>query len=700
VMYQPPADGADRIEVQGRYVRKGKGKDKVGFEIASYDPTRPLVIDPTLSYSTYFGGNHDDLSAEVAVDGAGRVYVSGYTNSTANFPLVNAEQTSFHGPSYAYDVFVAAFNPTSGTLLYSTYLGGSDDDSGFGLAADSAGHAYVTGRTRSTDFPVLKAFQPVSGGGYGDAFLARFNQGGALAYSTYLGGSDIDFANGVAVDGGGNVYVTGFTQSIDFPTVNAWQPANFGQGDSFVAAFDATGRRLLYATYLGGTGGDYAYAIAVGIEGSAYVTGYTASTDFPTVNAAQPAHHGPPAGDDAFVAAFDPTGGSLRYSTYLGGAGEDWATGIGVDAAGRAYVTGGTNSTDFPTVNAFQAANAGGNAFPENGFGGQDAFVAALDSTGASLIYSTYLGGSEYDSASRIGVDAAGHAWVVGATNSTDFPTVNPLQPTNHGGPVSYYGEPIRPNGGWDAFIAAFDPAGSPQLATYLGGTDHDYGFGIAVDGAGSAYVTGYTLSTDFPTMNALQPKNTEIDPDHPSPNWDAFVTVLTPDSFPPPPVPADAPAISPPGGTFNQPLSANLATTTSGATMYFTTDGSTPTTSSPSYTGPIAVTRSMTIHAIAAASGMLDSAVTSATFTLRAASPTFSPQGGSYLLPRWISLSDASPGTTIYYTTNGSTPTISSTRYTSPILVLRTTTIKAIAVVAGWSQSPVASATYRMLLP
>jgi Beta-propeller repeat len=418
--------------------------------------------------------------------------VTGYTNST-NFPTSNPLQPTNHS---FYNAFVAAIDPTGATLLYSTYLGGSGGDFGYGIAVDSADNAYVTGQTSSTDFPTSSPLQPTNHGGW-DAFVAALDPTGAtLLYSTYLGGSGDDHGQGIAVDNVGNAYVTGVTNSTDFPTANPLQPT-YGGGfyDAFVAAIDPTGATLLYSTYLGGSSGDSGQGIAVDSFGDAYVTGHTLSTDFPTSNPLQPTNHGD---YDAFVAALDPTGATLLYSTYLGGSSGDSGQGIAVDSFGDAYVTGHTFSTNFPTSNPLQPTN----------HGNTDAFVAALDPTGQTLLYSTYLGGSSYDEGYGIAVDSAGNAYVTGYTLSTDFPTSNPLQPTNHGSD--------------DAFVAAIDATGATLLySSYLGGGSDDIGRGIAVDSAGNAYVTGYTQSTDFPTSNPLQPTNHGI--------YDAFVAKIAP---------------------------------------------------------------------------------------------------------------------------------------------------------------------------
>jgi hypothetical protein len=669
VVYQTHDGG--RTYVDGRYERKAR--NQVRFEIAEYDHTTPLVIDPTLSYSTYLGGAGYTTGTGIGVDDAGNFYVVGSTASR-DFPTVNAVQPT---TTFSYDAFVAAFDPTGSTLLYSTYFGGRGDDFGTAMAVDGAGRVYLTGWTYSADFPTVNPFQATNNSG-DSAFVAAFESGGAsLIYSTYLGSTGTTRGTGIAVDHDGNAYVTGIAVS-NFLTVNPAQ-AVYGGGeiDGFVASFDPTGSWLRFATYLGGSGRDNATAIAVDGAGRAFVTGYTVSSDFPTVNALQPAYRGE---HDAFVTAYDATGCALLYSTYLGGSGDDFGRGIAVDSAGRAFVTGDTRlSDDFPLVNPLQPARSGA----------RDAFVAAFNPDGATLLYATYLGGSSDENGYGIAVDSSGNAYVTGYTPSHDFPTVDPVQAAIGDNPTF--------GGRGDVFIAEVDSSGAwLRFSTYLGGGFDDYGYGIAVDRDGNnIYVTGDAVSKDFPTVNPIQATNTSGNNSWPN----AFAAIVSLSAVSPPP-PADAPAITPPGGTFDQPLSAALTTTTSGATIHYTTDGSTPTPSSYAYTGPIAITQTTTIQAIARASGMLDSTVSSATFTLQAATPTFDPPGRSYLLPQRVSISDASPGTTIYYTINGSTPTSSSPKYTGPILVLRTTTIKAMAVAPGWSQSPVANATYQTPLP
>jgi Beta-propeller repeat len=376
-------------------------------------------------------------------------------------------------------------------LIYSTYLGGSGQDTGYGIAMDRSGNAYVTGYTISTNFPVTPgAFQTVCNGGGAcaspdapDAFVTKLNpSGSALIYSTYIGGTNTDYATAIAVDSSGNAYVTGVTASTDFPTMNPLQPAYGGNLDAFLTEINPSGTALVYSTYLGGSGQDTGYGIAVDSSGNAYVTGWTSSTDFPTMNPLQATNGG--GNFDAFVAKLNTAGSALVYSTYLGGNGQDQGFGIALDGSGNAYVGGTTTSSDFPTMNPLQPANGG--IF--------NAFVTKLNPTGSALVYSTYLGGSAYDYGQGIAVDNSGNAYVTGVTTSTDFPTMNPLQPT--------YG------GNGDAFVTKLNPTGSALVySTYLGGSGQDTGYGIAADSSGNAYVTGLTPSTDFPTMNPFQPK-------------------------------------------------------------------------------------------------------------------------------------------------------------------------------------------------
>ncbi|HYS17149.1 MAG TPA: SBBP repeat-containing protein [Candidatus Binatia bacterium] len=493
IIYQEVA--GRRVEIPGGYVlRDGQ---RVGFHVAAYDTSLPLIIDPSLAYSTYLGGSGFDEGRGIAVDSTGNAYVTGSTDSI-DFPTTTGVfQTACDtGPGFCSgDVFVTKLNPAGSALVYSTYLGGSGFDQGFGIAVDSTGNAYVTGVTTSTNFPTTAgAFQTATGGPADsqiDAFVTKLNPtGSGLVYSTYLGGNGFDEGFGIAVDSTFNAYVTGFTSpaadpsSPNFPTTPGAFQTVFGGGpssDAFVTKLNPAGSALVYSTYLGGSDADVGSAIAVGAGGNAYVTGFTGSTDFPTTGGAFQTVSG--GLRDAFVTKLNPTGSApLVYSTYLGGSGDDEGLAIAVDASGNAYVTGDTDSTNFPIMaGAFQTAFGGGSF---------DAFVTQVAPTGATLTYSTYLGGNGDDQGAGVAVDASGNAYVTGSTGSTDFPTTAGAFRTASGG-----------NG--DAFVTTLAPTGSTLVfSTYLGGSGFDIGTGITVDAMSSpnAYVVGFTDSSDFPT--------------------------------------------------------------------------------------------------------------------------------------------------------------------------------------------------------
>lgn len=467
VVYQE--SGLGRREIAGRYVIQGK--HRVGFELAQYDRRRMLFIDPVLSYSLFLGGSGDDGGQGIATDSSGAAYVTGYTGSN-NFP------TQGPLPGVSGGGFVAKINPEGTALVYSTYLGGGS--TGYAIAVDSSGAAYIAGTT-GNDFPTKNPFQPAFGGDL-DAFVAKLApSGSALIYSSYLGGSNRDKAFGIAVDNMGAAYVTGYTTSPDFLTKSPFQPALAGPSNAFVAKITPSGSALSYSTYLGGNGsnqdngyiGDQGYAIAVDGAGNAYVTGWTSSTNFPTMVPFQPVNNA--FDNTAFVSKLNPSGSALVYSTYLGGSGEDQGNAIAVDAAGNAYVTGSTTSTDFPTLNPLQPALGGF----------LNVFITKINPSGSALVYSTFLGGGGPDSSNGIALDSTGDAYVTGGTFSTDFPTVNALQ--------------SRPLGNHTGFLSELNAAGSALIfSSYLGGSHTDLPSAIAVDGSSNIYVTGTTDSPDF----------------------------------------------------------------------------------------------------------------------------------------------------------------------------------------------------------
>ena len=582
-------DGARRV-VRGGYVLTGR--DRVSFQIGPYDLGRRLVIDPTLNWSTARGGTGIDVGNAIALDGSKNAYITGYTYSS-NFPTAapmgftvfqtgcgvssgsgtcNATASSFtdgvstsgsavytsasaaftsiqlgtsitgtnipagttisavnsassvtlsanataSGTGLSFttntplsDAFVVKVN-ASGTVQYSTYLGGNGDDVGRAIAVDSSGNAYVTGSTLSTDFPTHLALQTTcsSACAASDAFVTELNStGSGLVYSTYLGGSGADVGNGIAVDASGDAYVTGTTASANFPQPtpkNGFQTSPTcntsvilscaTNSDAFLVKLNSAGSTLDYSTYFGGSGNDTGNAIALDSSGLAYVTGAAGfGPDFPVTPGAYQVARVCPGScvfPDAYLAVFDASQSgtlSLKYSTYLGDASAanvgfgiaTWTAlgplGTSVGGTTYAYVTGVTYSASFPTtLGAYQTASASASSFKP------DAFVSKLNPAGhgaADLVYSTYLGGGDFDQGNAIAVDGSGIAYVTGRTGSTNFPTTT---------------SPIATSGG--AFVSKLNPAGTGSSdlvsSTYLGSA-YGSGNGVAVDTAGTAYVTG-----------------------------------------------------------------------------------------------------------------------------------------------------------------------------------------------------------------
>jgi len=497
-MVNRPSSIANRQFRVGRFVLDAR--DRIHFTVDLYDHAQRLVIDPVLVYSTYLGGMALDYGYGIAVDSSGNAYVTGSTTSN-NFPVVNPIEATHRWTGLA-DAFVSKLNATGSALIYSTYLGGSSDNRGYGIAVDSSGSAYVTGTTDSPDFPTVNPLQATNKGSY-NAFVAKLDPtGSALVYSTFLGGNGRsvygDGGNGIAVDSSGNAYVAGYTSSSNFPaTPGAFQTSLGSTGlqpdNAFVSKLDPTGSALVYSTYLGGSGGptygDEGNGIVVDSSGNAYVAGYTGSTNFPATPGAFQTSLGGTCTQcvNAFASKLNPTGSALVYSTYLGGNDEDFGYGIAVDSSGNAYVTGQSRSANFPTANPIQT----GAGMSTPGY----AFVSKLNPTGTGLVYSTYLGSGAGDTGNGIALDSSGNTYVIGSTPGS-FPIVKPLQPSFGGGSS-------------DAFVAKLNWDGSAlslAYSTYLGGTSSDGGQGIAVDSSGNAYVIGYTSSTNFPfTPGAFQ---------------------------------------------------------------------------------------------------------------------------------------------------------------------------------------------------
>ena len=461
-----------RVPVESAYLLDGT---EVGFIIGDYDISLPLVIDPVLQYSTYLGGADLDYLYDVAGDSTGASYVVG--GAKVGYPTTTgAYQESAVG---GFDVVVTKVAPDGQSLLYSTFIGGGSDDTGYAITVDAAGNAFITGETGSDDYPTPGA--PFDGTRNGlDAFVTKVSaDGSALLYSTFLGGTDSEVGNGIAIDGSGNAYVVGQTLSSDFPLQNAYDGTLSGSTDAFVTKVNSGGTGLVYSTYVGGSGLEDANAIVLGASDEAWVTGYTASTDFPTTaNTYKPSRAD--SSRDVFVLQFNAAGSAISYGTYLGGTSEDEGYGIDLNPSGNVYVTGIAQSTFPATAGAWDTTLSSGD----------EIFVAKFDPSlidAAELIYSGFIGGLGNDRGTDVAVGSSGQAYVSGYVNSTGLATGDGYDQTQNG---------------QDGLMAIISFDGSAKVyATYLGGTLNEFAHGIALE-SGKIHVTGYTNSTDFPLIN------------------------------------------------------------------------------------------------------------------------------------------------------------------------------------------------------
>jgi hypothetical protein len=473
VCYQEIQDRRVEVEAEFREV----GEDSYGFEVGDYDHDFDLVIDPmVIVYSTYLGGPGVEYRARIALDASGAIYLAGWTSSK-KFPTMNPLFPDLKSDP---DVFITKISPDGTSLVFSTYLGGTRRDIVAGLCVDSTGDAYVAGITSSTDFPTQNSMQELNGDA--DTFITKIDASGAfLEYSTFLGGSDNDLARNLDVDPKGNAYVVGFTRSPDFPIKKPFQRKLRGPSDCYLAKLNPMGTAIVFATYIGGSDSDVPRGVKVDAAGDVYVCGETFSKDFPTFKAFQKKLSGP---IDVFVTKFNKKGRKLRYSTYLGGTADEKPIDMDVDAMGNAYVTGYTGSADFPLVKPL---------FDTYG-GVSDTFVAKFQPNGRKLLYSTFLGGKERDYGFAIAVAPDNTVYVAGYTESPKFPRKDAL--FKH-----YMGEV-------DVTLTQIAEDGQSLLfSTYLGGSDFDWGEAMVIDPLGGVYLSGGTMSTDFPLKNPLQKK-------------------------------------------------------------------------------------------------------------------------------------------------------------------------------------------------
>jgi hypothetical protein len=442
---------------------------------------------PTLLYSTYYGSFERDSIEDIGRDATGNIYVMG---------------TTFQNDIFYGDIYITKFSPNGQNVLYQTILGGTSVDRGYALSVDAAGNATIAGIATSFDYPLLNPIQATHAGGIYDVVMTKLGPTGQMIFSTYLGGSGTDYAGGLATDAAGNVYLTGHTNSTNFPTTaGSFQTTNQGMYDGYVTKITPNGSAILWSTYLGGRYGDESHDLVLDPQGNIYLTGWTVSDNFPTLNPFQPSLSD--SSGDAFVTKMNPSGTGLIYSTYLGGnnppgPGEDNGQGITVDGAGYAYVTGYTQSPNFPTTSG---------SYQPFFRGYYDAFVTKFTPAGNALVYSTFVGGSlnpPYgdDEAFDIAIDGAGQAHITGKTNSPDFPAVRAVQPQKADLD--------------DAFVTKLNSSGSDLIySTFLGGhlappdgTGQDAGRGILIDLAGNAVIGGGTGSFDFPIANPFQAEN------------------------------------------------------------------------------------------------------------------------------------------------------------------------------------------------
>mgnify|MGYP001413959964 CR=1 FL=1 len=514
IVYQLEADGHKTL-VAGNYLASPKAPNSVGIQLAAYDHSKTVVIDPVLDYATYLGGRLSDANPDIAVDTSGNAYVTGITNSL-DFPATGgAYDTTFNANPLCpgitvtnttcidpvlsvnlnVDIFVAKLNPTGTTLMYATYLGGTGLEGVSRITVDSLGQAFVVGQTRSSDFPVTPgafqaAFHPcpppnqAPSNCSADQFVTRLDvSGSGLGYSTFLGGNGGEFAYGVAVDGAGNAYVAWQGFSTDFPTtVGAFDPTC---GPSGVTKINPSGTGLVWSTCLSTLpSGNFhePRSIAIDSVGNVILAGRASGSLVTTANPAQPTFGG--GAGDAFIWKLNPSASALIFATFLGGTGTETAFGVAVDSADNIYVTGQTDSPNFPTTPG---------AFDTSYNGNLDIFVTKLNPLGA-IQYSTYLGGSLdecFISNCDIGVDSAGQAYITGETSSVDFPTLNAIDSTL--------------GGTRDAVFSVLKADGSGLVSsTFLGGTGQEGRVNLTTLPSGVSYLTGFTQSVNFPVTTGV----------------------------------------------------------------------------------------------------------------------------------------------------------------------------------------------------
>ena len=479
--------------------------DTYTFNLEDRDLNRPIIIDP-LIYSTLLGGSDKDGTCGIVVDSSGYSYISGWSHST-DFPTTPGAYDNTNNGNM--DAFVVKLNPDGSDLVYSTYIGGSENDRCYGgLAVDGSGYSYITGWTASSDFPTTEGAYDTSQNGNRDAFVLKLNPDGSdLTFSTFLGGSDNDWGyGGILIDSSGNSIITGATISSDFPTTAGAYDRNYNDGsDVIVVKLNPDGSDLVFSTYIGGNQADTAYSIIQDSSGNTFIVGETNSPNFPTTDNAY--DRTPNGLFDAFVFELNHDGSDLVYSTFIGGISDEYGYNIAKDASGNIYITGVTGSTNFPTTDG---------AYDTTGDVDGDCFVTKLNSDGSDLVYSTFIGGSDYDGGYAIVENGNGNIYITGSTDSPDFPTT----PDAFDDTLS---------GDEDVIFVMLNPDGSELVySTYIGGSQDNVwgesGSCLAIDSSGFSHITGHTSAPDFPTT----PEAYDTTPNG---DWGGFVLML--DMFP-----------------------------------------------------------------------------------------------------------------------------------------------------------------------
>jgi len=730
-----------RVPIAGRF--KLLANNEVGFSVGDYNHAAALVIDPVLTYSTYFGGTDAEFVVAVTSDTAGDAYVTGLTLSE-DFPLTAG---AFQAVNYATPsnnvstAFISKFNPSGTALLYSTYLGGvaisstlhQQGDYGKAIAVDAAGNAYVTGYTYSADFPITSgAFQKGNLAAIVElatGFVTKLNPSGtALVYSTFLGGSTLDELTALAIDSAGDAYISGISFSSNFPTTaGALQTVNksfTANGyNAVITKMNPTGSAPIYSTYLGGGSTDgstlgnvyWTNPIVVDKNGNAYVAGFSSSGDFPvTAGAYQAKNNG---SINITVSKLNPTATALIYSTYLGGNTISYCEGLAVDSAGNAYVAGYTSDQDFPvTKGAFQTVNKADTNTADSAESNENGFLTKINPTGTGLVYSTYLGGSTGpwggDQIYDLGIDSVDEAYVVGSAMSADFPvTSNAYQPKNKGASHCCDYTAYTSNG----FLTMFNPAGTALIySTYFGGTgtqnpagpggSGDTAYGLRLGGLGRVYLVGYTTSSNFPvTVDAFETayhtqQNTGF-----VANFDLAAT---------PPSTADTETTLTPSAnsvtpgttvTFTATVKPTSGTVIPTGNVVFSLDESTVATVALSagkatYTNATLVAGQHYVLASYGGSTEYGASGDGLNEIVSPIKPMISPASGTYYAQQTVSITDATAASPLYYTLDGSTPTVFSTVYATPLAINTSKTVTVVAVAEHDATSPEASATYTIV--